>query len=128
MDCPHCKDPMIILELNEVEIDYCHDCSGIWLDAGELELLLENSEEREKMLSSFEVVAKTDEQKYKCPRCRKKMEKVNVGDKNHILIDRCKYGHGLWFDKGELPKIIEKGSREKENKVINLLKKMFGEE
>ena len=41
MDCPVCKDAMIVMELNEVEIDHCLSCSGIWLDAGELELLLE---------------------------------------------------------------------------------------
>ena len=63
MNCPHCKEPMIILELNEVEIDYCHDCSGIWLDAGELDLLLENTEGKEKMLSSFKLAEKTGEKK-----------------------------------------------------------------
>ncbi len=126
MNCPHCKEPMIILELNEVEIDHCHDCSGIWLDAGELGLLLDNSEEKEKILSSFDIVSKTGEKKYKCPRCRKKMEKVNVGDQEHVLIDRCKYGHGLWFEKGELPKIIEMASKDGDRKVINLLKEMFG--
>ena len=126
MNCPYCKEPMIILELNEVEIDYCQACGGIWLDAGELELLMENSEEKDKVLSSFKPAAKTGENKYKCPRCRKKMEKVFVGDEDHILVDRCKYGHGLWFDKGELPKIIKIGSSGKDNKVILLLKEMFG--
>ena len=32
MDCPVCKNAMIVLELAEVEVDYCTDCSGIWLD------------------------------------------------------------------------------------------------
>jgi Zn-finger nucleic acid-binding protein len=40
MDCPVCQDAMITLELSDVENDYCTDCGGIWLDAGELELLL----------------------------------------------------------------------------------------
>jgi len=40
MDCPVCKNAMITLELEEVEIDHCTNCGGIWLDAGELELLL----------------------------------------------------------------------------------------
>ena len=39
MDCPACKEAMITLELEEVEIDYCPDCGGIWLDAGELGVL-----------------------------------------------------------------------------------------
>ena len=41
MDCPVCKNAMIVLELDEVEVDYCADCRGVWLDSGELELLLE---------------------------------------------------------------------------------------
>lgn len=128
MNCPHCKEPMIIVELNEVEVDYCQECQGIWLDAGELELLIDNSEEREKLFSSFSKASKTGENKFRCPRCRKKMEKVNVGKDQELLIDSCKRGHGLWFDKGELSKIIEMGSREGENKVIELLKEMFGEQ
>ena len=35
---------MITLELEDVEIDHCLDCGGIWLDAGELELLLDEPE------------------------------------------------------------------------------------
>ena len=37
MNCPACKNSMVILELNQVEIDYCTACKGIWLDSGELE-------------------------------------------------------------------------------------------
>jgi len=44
MDCPVCKNAMITLELAEVEVDYCTGCKGVWLDAGELEMLLGNGE------------------------------------------------------------------------------------
>ncbi|NIV72594.1 MAG: hypothetical protein GWN16_11560, partial [Calditrichae bacterium] len=37
MLCPVCKKPMMILEYNEVELDYCPICGGVWLDQGELE-------------------------------------------------------------------------------------------
>ena len=53
MKCPVCKEPMIVLELDEVEIDYCTSCGGIWLDAGELDLLIEDEKDRELLLSSF---------------------------------------------------------------------------
>ena len=51
MDCPVCKNAMITLELEEVEIDYCTDCGGIWLDSGELELLLEEPAKAGQFLS-----------------------------------------------------------------------------
>ena len=79
MDCPVCKSAMIVLELDEVEVDYCTDCEGIWLDAGELELLLGGAAASDALLGSFQS-AKTAEQKRKCPICLKKMDKVLVGD------------------------------------------------
>ncbi len=126
MNCPVCRrQPMIILELNDVEIDYCPECCGIWLDAGELELLLGNNEETDKFLSSFVIDTITKEKKIKCPICSKKMEKVLVGEDNNILIDRCRNNDGLWFDKGELEEILKQVSWGKDNKVLNLLKEMF---
>ncbi|MEJ2494849.1 MAG: zf-TFIIB domain-containing protein [Ignavibacteriaceae bacterium] len=55
MICPVSNEPMIVLELNEIEIDYCPDCKGIWLDGGELELLIEDENERKRILSSFQI-------------------------------------------------------------------------
>ena len=39
MNCPACKEALIVLELDEVEIDHCLSCQGIWLDAGELQVV-----------------------------------------------------------------------------------------
>jgi len=124
MICPVCKDSMVVLELNEVEIDFCTGCDGIWLDSGELELLLEDIEEREKLLSTLTTDPAHTEKPYHCPNCNKKMEKVHVGENKDVLIDRCVKGHGLWFDKGELKAVLELGADE-ENKVLDLLKEMF---
>ena len=124
MLCPVCKESMIVLELNEIEIDFCTGCSGIWLDAGELELMFDIEDQRQKLINSLHEDPDNSEQKYRCPICNKKMVKVHVGDEKKILIDKCKKDHGLWFDKGELKNVIEFGSKE-ENKIINLLKEMF---
>ena len=53
MICPVCKNPMVVLELDQIEIDHCLNCGGIWLDAGELELLLETEEERSRFIKSI---------------------------------------------------------------------------
>jgi len=124
MKCPVCKDPMIVIELNEVEIDYCTSCNGIWLDAGELELLIEDEQERELLLSSFKKDSENREKSYKCPICNKRMDKVYVGENNDVLIDKCTDNDGLWFDKGELKHVIQLAS--KDNKVVELLNDLFG--
>jgi Zn-finger nucleic acid-binding protein len=44
MKCPNCKDPnLVISERKGIEIDYCPDCRGIWLDRGELDKILEKA-------------------------------------------------------------------------------------
>ncbi len=126
MDCPRCKNPLVVLELNNVEIDHCMKCHGIWLDGGELEILLEGSSEKEKLLSSFRVDKKSKEKPLKCPICGKKMDKILCGTDESILIDKCKKHHGVWFDKGELEELIGMGNFDKDNKVMTLIKDMFG--
>ncbi len=126
MDCPVCKSPLIILELNNVEIDHCTECHGIWLDGGELEILLEGSSEKDKLLSSFKIDDNSKEKPLRCPICRKKMDKILCGIDESILIDKCKQHHGIWFDKGELEDLVAMGSFDKDNKVLTLIKDMFG--
>lgn len=130
MDCPVCKNAMITLLLEQVEVDYCTDCGGIWLDAGELEMLLGDSQQAAELLASFKQQPKSGERLRKCPICLKKMQKILVAppsaDKS-LLIDKCKRGDGLWFDKGELQDILRLGSLDKDRKIQKLLADMFGQ-
>lgn len=44
MKCPVCKEPnLMISERKGIEIDFCHECRGVWLDRGELHKILEKS-------------------------------------------------------------------------------------
>ena len=118
---------MITLELENVEIDYCTDCGGIWLDAGELELLLNEADKAKGLLDSFRIDSESDERIRKCPICDKKMQKIVVGSsKPALLIDKCRKGDGLWFDKGELHEIFDRAQLDEDNKIQELLADMFG--
>lgn len=45
MKCPTCKEPnLVISERQGIEIDYCPECRGVWLDRGELDKILERSQ------------------------------------------------------------------------------------
>lgn len=126
MNCPTCKQAMIVLELEQVEVDHCAGCGGIWLDGGELELLLENAVEAHLLLQSF-TSARTPEKKRKCPICHRKMDKINAGHaaKDAVLLDRCPHNHGLWLDRGELQRVLEMGQFDSEGKVQQLLGQVF---
>lgn len=47
MKCPNCKETRLVMsERKGIEIDYCPDCRGVWLDRGELDKLIELSATR----------------------------------------------------------------------------------
>jgi hypothetical protein len=44
MNCPQCNVALVMSERQGVEIDYCPQCRGVWLDRGELDKIIERSE------------------------------------------------------------------------------------
>lgn len=44
MKCPNnCNVNLVMSDRNGVEIDYCPECRGVWLDRGELDKIIERS-------------------------------------------------------------------------------------
>lgn len=43
MTCPHCAVALVMSERQGIEIDYCPQCRGIWLDRGELDKIIERA-------------------------------------------------------------------------------------
>ncbi len=43
MPCPVCKVPLAMSDRQGIEIDYCPQCRGVWLDRGELDKIIERS-------------------------------------------------------------------------------------
>ncbi|MFH1416009.1 MAG: zf-TFIIB domain-containing protein [Elusimicrobiota bacterium] len=126
MDCPVCREPMLVLELEGVEVDHCISCRGIWLDAGELELLLGDSDKKDELIGSFDNCGHSGERVLRCPICLKKMNKIICTVERKILIDRCPKNDGLWFDEGELHDIIQLAGFDGDSRVLELLGDMFG--
>lgn len=74
MLCPHCKTTKLsISERQGIEIDFCPDCRGIWLDRGELDKILEKSRADEPPREARE------ERRYE----DRKYEDRKYGDKHH---------------------------------------------
>lgn len=45
MKCPVCNNVNLVMsERQGVEIDYCPECRGVWLDRGELDKIIERSD------------------------------------------------------------------------------------
>jgi len=135
MKCPVCRTPTIVVEHEQIELDYCPECSGVWFDAGELDLLVESMRLEDTSLSLDSVLtspdAKSSEKKRKCPICGRKMKKATVGRNPEVLIDACDRGDGLWFDKGEVGQLITQlpdrspGAGDSQGRVITFLGEVF---
>jgi Zn-finger nucleic acid-binding protein len=126
---------MIVVEQDEIELDHCVNCSGVWFDSGELALMLERMGLDIGDFSIAKIMdlpeAKSTEKKRRCPICRRKMTKTNIGQEPKVLIDVCPQGDGLWFDGGEIHQIIEQCAAksgtelDSENRVLTFLGDTF---
>ena len=43
MKCPVCGVALVMTERQNIEVDYCPECRGVWLDRGELDKIIERS-------------------------------------------------------------------------------------
>ncbi|OGO00386.1 MAG: hypothetical protein A2Y58_05800 [Chloroflexi bacterium RBG_13_51_52] len=111
MMCPVCHKDALIVEYQDIELDYCPVCNGVWFDAGELELLMESAglEDFRRYLEGIihapEVA--TSEKKRKCPDCNHKMKKTYIDRDKKVLVDVCHVGDGIWFDGGEVHHLVQ---------------------
>lgn len=124
--CPHCGESMVLLDLHGVQIDYCTECGGTWLDAGELDMLLhlegiDNPELDQHILPS----RSGSKGKRRCPRCRKKMIIQFFDDEKPVEIDTCPRGHGTWLDQGEMYQIIHHYQHGKNGAVARFFASLY---
>jgi Zn-finger nucleic acid-binding protein len=112
---------MVVLELDNIEIDHCLACKGVWLDSGEMELFLGDSHSIQLHPDS-----QCSEKKIKCPKCGRKMAKARAGKPDGALLDICIERHGLWFDGGELDNTLDTEARD--NRIFELFRGIFTKE
>jgi hypothetical protein len=48
MNCPTDATTLVMSERSGIEIDYCPTCRGVWLDRGELDKIIERSNQDER--------------------------------------------------------------------------------
>jgi len=114
--CPACKEPLIVFELDGVEIDRCLRCGGTWLDTGEIDQLARLGGGAKDPLEAALANATNPKSGDRCcVRCSGKMQVVTV---QSVEIDRCPRGHGNWFDRNEIETLV---AANKEGSVATFL-------
>jgi Zn-finger nucleic acid-binding protein len=119
---------MLVFELDQIEVDNCCKCGGVWLDPEEMDLLLEGSAGREEIRASLAFGEPDPERTHRCPICRHRMEKARVRrapNTEGIQIDRCERGHGTWLDGGELHAIVALSDFPEAHRIHEFLQAVF---
>jgi Zn-finger nucleic acid-binding protein len=115
-----------VLEFELIELDWCPECRGVWLDSGELELVGRKAGALQAdLLDALEKGRgrRAGDGKRPCPTCRKALRELQTDTEPPITVDRCPRGHGLWFDSGELQAVVKSAGAEEDN----VLARFFGE-
>lgn len=126
MRCPVCKTPMLIAEIDGIELDYCAQDFGVWFDEGEIEALFEANA---PVLLGGKSGTKG---KRRCPRCNVRMHVVHP--KPNLELDACPYGDGIWFDAGEIEQLAQSLEQDGTKECADLetifakLANLFGEQ
>jgi len=96
---------------DDVLVDRCPECCGVWLDSGELEMMekgagLEKAaimqQARKELLHDSERLATVVGF---CPKCEK--TKLHQVKKRGVEMDVCSHCGGIFFDEGELEQMLE---------------------
>ncbi|MCP4129745.1 MAG: zf-TFIIB domain-containing protein [bacterium] len=102
MQCPKCNAEMEKVAHENIEVDRCTGCHGIWFDMLEHEDLksLDGSEKID--IGDAEVGAKYNKiADINCPVCSIKMIPMVDKDQPHIWYEACITCGGVYFDAGE---------------------------
>jgi Zn-finger nucleic acid-binding protein len=112
MYCPRCSADLVVVEYDDIELDWCPSCEGLWFDRGEMELAATRMGPTGLGLT-FERPAQTSEQSLQCPLCRVRMNKRLLGnpgpvqgEPRPIIADMCPQCGGIWLDRGELDQAL----------------------
>lgn len=110
MECIKCKKAMKKAKLEGILVDKCDTCGGVWLDAGELEMLEKKNGKTDQELKK-EAMNEIMNEKMRlitteglCPKCQE--QRINRYMRSGVELDQCPACKGLFFDYGELDKIM----------------------
>ncbi len=102
MRCVKCDGSLSTVHIDDVDVDQCDSCAGIWFDAHELERVLRR-DHIEPLLGRARASNKDDARRGRCPRCKGEGYLVRIASaKANIHVDTCATCGGKWLDGGEI--------------------------
>ncbi len=104
MKCPKGGSELKQKTYKGIEVDYCENGHGIWLDAEELDELEDQAYDKDEYKGSLFVFSTPTE--YPCPHCGKPLQRFQYR-LNSLELEYCEDGHGFWLDADEEKRVLE---------------------
>ena len=107
MKCPKCRTETLgEYFVEDVAVDRCSVCDGIWFDAHELTQLLAEDARQVAALRRGSIHEQADEIKGRCPREDSDLLRVFSAIDKTVVLDACPECRGIWLDGGEFSKLF----------------------
>jgi len=113
MECPRCKEKMARSNSSGIATNSCLYCNGVWINKEKLEALLKKEKKSPSITSLCAEFHKNNEEgeHRNCPVCEEqKLDKVHT---HGVELDFCHSCNGLFFDEGEIEKVLPISHKEK---------------
>jgi Zn-finger nucleic acid-binding protein len=108
--CPRCETAMHSRNVGDFPVLGCVQCDGLFIPHDTFEMMQDNSKriiEATGLSSGGEAELRPElgTGYIRCPACRHIMNRKNFAGSSGVIVDICGQ-HGVWFDAGELEKIM----------------------
>ncbi|HVT43531.1 MAG TPA: zf-TFIIB domain-containing protein [Thermoanaerobaculia bacterium] len=110
MNCPRDGEALAARTINDVTVEHCTSCGGMYLERGELNRVADpTSGDLEFSTIDLDTFQHDDEYgRIECPRDPgTSMKKVEFVTATNIILDYCETCGGFWVDGRELARINE---------------------
>jgi len=123
MKCPKCQSQFETITFQEIEVDRCLGCRGLWFDMLEKEDLVRIEGSEAIDIGSDQVGKKyRDMEDVKCPHCKVEMLPMVDKDQFHIKYESCPICYGTFFDAGEFRDLKENSVLERFMHMLQTLR------
>ena len=111
MKCPICERILKAETYEGIQLDFCPNDCGVWLDDKELTHVVKTQDESFDKNMIQKVLAKTQKvgipehehaRIVKCIKCSTEMTPTNYSFNSGIIVDHCPDDCGVWLDRGEI--------------------------
>jgi Zn-finger nucleic acid-binding protein len=106
-DCPLCSIPLEHATIAKTRMRYCTKCHGMLIPMDILPSLIEDLRAGQTGTIIPPAADSSElQRKINCPQCHHRMETHFYAGPGHVIVDSCENCSELWFDSGELMRIV----------------------